>query len=98
MLLRPEVADFLDEVAYAGGMELLLEQVKVGKGSKLEGLTLAEAKIRLQVDVSVLAYRNPASPINQRPGPETRFIEGMQVFAFGTRDDLQRLMQLAAGE
>jgi voltage-gated potassium channel len=97
MLLRPEVADFLDEVAYAGGMELLLEQVKVGKASQLEGLTLAEAKSRLQLNVSVLAYRTPPSTSNQRPGPDTRFVDGMQLFAFGTRDDLQRLLQLAAG-
>ena len=96
MLLRPEVADFLDEMAYAGGMELLLEQVTVCKASKLEGLTLAEAKSQLQLNVSVLAYKNPASTANQRPVPETRFLEGMQLFAFGTRDDLQRLIQLAA--
>jgi voltage-gated potassium channel len=97
MLLRPEVADFLDEVAYAGGMELLLEQVIVGRASKLAGLTLAESKSRLQLNVSVLAYKLPASTVNQRPGPDTRFSEGMQIFAFGTRDDLQRLSQLAAG-
>jgi voltage-gated potassium channel len=95
MLLHPEVADFLEEVAHAGGMELLLEQVKVGKGCKLEGLTLAETKSRLQLNVSVLAYKNPGSSVNQRPVAETRFREGMQVFAFGTRDDLRLLMELA---
>jgi voltage-gated potassium channel len=97
MLLHPEVADFLDEVAHAGGMELLLEQVKVGKSSPLSGLSLAEAKIRLQLNVSVLAYKDPGASANQRPTADTRFVEGMQLFAFGTRDDLQRLIQLASG-
>jgi voltage-gated potassium channel len=97
MLLRPEIADFLDEVSHIGGMELLLEQVTVGKASQLEGLTLAEAKIRLQLNVSILIYRDPGSTTNLRPSPETRFAEGMQVFAFGTRDDLQLLMKLASG-
>jgi voltage-gated potassium channel len=96
MLLHPEIADFLEEVAHAGGMELLLEQVKVGKASKIEGLTLAEAKTRLQLNVSVLAYKVPGSAVNQRPAPETRFTEGMQIFAFGTRDDLRLLLQLAS--
>ncbi len=96
MLLHPEIADFLEEVAHAGGMELLLEQVKVGQASKLAGLTLAEAKSRLQLNVSVLAYKNPGAAANQRPGPETRFLEGMQIFAFGTRDDLRLLSELAS--
>jgi voltage-gated potassium channel len=96
MLLRPEIADFLDEVASAGGMELLIEQVKIGKASKLVGLTLAEAKSRLQLNVSVLAYKTPGSAANQRPVAETRFFEGMQIFAFGTRDDLRLLLQLAS--
>jgi voltage-gated potassium channel len=97
MLLHPEIADFLEEVAHAGGMELLLEQVRVGKASKIEGLTLAEAKTRLQLNVSVLAYKVPGSAVNQRPDAETRFTEGMQVFAFGTRDDLRLLAQLTSG-
>jgi voltage-gated potassium channel len=96
MLLHPEISDFLEEVAHAGGMELLLEQVKLGQASKLAGLTLAEAKSRLQLNVSVLAYKNPGAAANQRPGPETRFLEGMQIFAFGTRDDLRLLSELAS--
>jgi voltage-gated potassium channel len=97
MLLHPEVADFLEEVSHSGGMELLLEQVKVGRSSRLEGLSLAQAKIDLGLNVSVLAFKNPGAAANQRPDPDTRFAEGMQVFAFGTRDDLRRLIELAAG-
>jgi voltage-gated potassium channel len=97
MLLHPEVADFLEEVSHCGGMELLLEQVKIGQASRLEGLSLAEAKIRLRLNVSVLAYKDPESAVHQRPDPETRFAAGMQVFAFGTCDDLRRLTELASG-
>lgn len=96
MLLRPEVADFLDEVCYAGGMELLLEQIKVGGKSALQGLTLAEARSALRADVTIVAYKDPGSTKNQRPGPETRLMEGMQLLALGTRDDLRRLIQMAA--
>jgi voltage-gated potassium channel len=96
MLLRPEVADFLDEVAFAGGVELLLEQVKVGGKSALRGMTLAEARSALQADVTVVAYKDSGSVKNMRPGPETRLMEGMQLLVLGTRDDLRRLLQMAA--
>jgi Trk K+ transport system NAD-binding subunit len=55
-----------------------------------------EAKSRLQLNVSVLAYKTPGAAANQRPSAETRFVEGMQIFAFGTRDDLRLLLQLAS--
>jgi voltage-gated potassium channel len=96
MLLRPEVADFLDAVAFAGGVELLLEQIKVGGKSALRGLTLAEARSALKADITVLAYKDSGSAKNLRPGPETRLMEGMQLLALGTRDDLRRLIQMAA--
>jgi len=96
MLLRPEVADFLDEVSFAGGMELLLEQVTLEKESALEGLTLAEARSALKADITVLAYKEPGSTKNLRPGPDTKLTGGMQILALGTRDDLRRLMQMAA--
>ena len=96
MLLRPDIADFLDEVSHAGGMEIQLEQVKVQKGSRIEGLTLAEAKTRLHLNISVLAYKDRDSTTNRRPGPETRYLEGTQLIAFGTCDDLRLLMELAS--
>src|SRR6185436_4469703 len=54
MLVRPDVADFLDEVSHASGMELLLEQIQVASGSTLAGKTLADAQARHQFDVTVL--------------------------------------------
>jgi voltage-gated potassium channel len=98
MLLRPEVADFLDEVTRAGGIELLLEQIAVRGGSALEGLTLAEARTQLQLDITVLAYKNPGSSLNLRPGPDTVLAAGMQILALGTGEELRRLIQAAEGK
>ena len=50
MLLHPEIADFLEEVAHAGGMELLLEQVKVAKASKLAGSDFRGGEIPAAVE------------------------------------------------
>jgi hypothetical protein len=44
MLVRLDVADFLDEVSRTSGMELLLEQIQVAAGSSLAGFG-AEARV-----------------------------------------------------
>lgn len=95
MLLRPEVADFLDEISRASGMELLLEQVLVMEGSPLAGLTLSDARRQQDLDVTVLAYKASGTAMNMRPGPDTVLQPGMQVLALGTRDQLRRLMLAA---
>jgi Trk K+ transport system NAD-binding subunit len=95
MLVRPDVADFLDEVAHAGGMELLLEQVAIQAGSALDGCTLSNARSRTGLDVTVLACRAPGTSANIRPGPDTVLAAGMQALALGTRDELKRFLQLA---
>jgi voltage-gated potassium channel len=96
MLVRPDVADFLDEVAHAGGMELLLEQVCVAEGSMLVGLTLADARAKTNLDVTVLAYKSPGATMNTRPGPDTVLTAGMQILALGTQEQLKELIRLAS--
>jgi voltage-gated potassium channel len=98
MLVRPDVADFLDEVTHAEGMELLLEQVCVSEGSALAGLPLAEARAKTGLDVSVLAYKKPGSSANLRPGPESVLQPGVQILVLGTRDQLKELIHLATGK
>ena len=58
MLVRPHVADFLDEVSHARGLELLLEQVQVVSSSPLAGQTLADVQSRHQPDLTLLACKH----------------------------------------
>ena len=44
MLVRPDVANFLDEITHATGLELLTEQVPLKPTSPLVGKTLAQAQ------------------------------------------------------
>jgi voltage-gated potassium channel len=97
MLVRPDVADFLDEVAHASGMELLLEQVGIAERSTLAGLALAEARAKTGLDVTVLAFRKPGSSMNTRPGPDTVLEAGLQILVLGTRDQLKEFIRLAGG-
>lgn len=95
MLVRPDVADFLDEVSHASGMELLLEQIQVAAGSSLTGQTLADAQARHQFDVTVLASKTSDGKWNCRPHGGTVVESGCQLTALGTQEHLQKLTSLA---
>jgi len=95
MLVRPDVADFLDEVSHASGMELLLEQIQVASGSALAGQTLADAQSRHQFDVTVLACKSADGSWNSRPRGSTVVEPQCQLIALGTQAHLQKLTELA---
>lgn len=95
MLVRPDVADFLDEVTHSSGMELLLEQIQVGANSPLVGMTLLEARQRHQFDVTVLACKGADHEWNTRPGSATIVQADSQLITLGTLDELKKLIDLA---
>ena len=95
MLVRPDVADFLDEVSHASGMELLLEQIQIAQGSAIVGQTLAEAQTQHHFDVTVLACKNPDGKWSCRPLGSMIIEEYSQLIALGTKPQLQNLAALA---
>ncbi len=98
MLVRPDVADFLDEVTHASGMELLLEQIQIAPNSPLVGLTLSAARHRHQFDVTVLACKGADRRWDTRPRSDTVVQASSQLIALGTLEHLQKLIELARVE
>lgn len=96
-LVRPAVADFLDDVTHAGGLELLLEQVHLAPTSALVGQTLAQAQLRERFGVTVLACRLPDGCVNTNLEPNTVLQAESDVIALGTREQLQAVIKLARG-
>ena len=97
MLVRPEVADFLDEVSHTSGMELLLEQIHLMPASPLVGKTLAEAQLPGKLGITVVACKLPNGQLNIRIGPDTVLQENVRLIALGTPEQLQALIRLAQG-
>jgi voltage-gated potassium channel len=95
MLMRPSVADFLDEVSHVGGLELLLEQVKIKPSSPLAGKTLVEARIRNDMGVTVIACRNEDGQFDTHPGPQTVIAPNGLLLVLGTREQLRDLIKYA---
>lgn len=97
MLMRPSVADFLDEVAHVGGMELLLEQIHIQPESPLAGKTLSEMNIRNNMGITVLACRHTDGKFETHPGPETLIEPDGILLVLGTRDQLRDMKRYANG-
>jgi len=94
-LIRPSVADFLDEVVHAGGLELFLEEVRIETGSELAGKTISEAQIRDQLGITILACRTQEGKFDTRIGPHTTLQPGGLLIVLGTREQLNEMMKLA---
>ena len=97
-LIRPSVADFLDEVVHAGGLEFFLEEVRIDPGSELAGKTVSEAQVRDQLGVTILACRTQEGEFDTRIGPDTTLQPGGLLIVLGTREHLNEMMKLARSE
>jgi voltage-gated potassium channel len=96
-LLYPSVADFLDVVMHAGGLELRLEELAVGSDSDLCHKTVAELQIRQRTGANVLAIRrHDGGSVITNPPAQMRFEAGDVLIALGTREQLQALEGLTA--
>ena len=97
MLLRPDVADFLDSVMYTPEIELVLEQADLAEDSPLVGKTLGEAQLRSRIGVTVIALREPGAPLVTAPGPNVELVAGARLIVLGTRDQVRAFCALASG-
>ena len=96
MLMRPEVADYLDVISHASDLELLVEQVSVAANSELVNKSLVEVEFGPRWGITVLACTIGGN-INMRPSANTLIEAGMRLIVLGTRDQLQELFA-AAGQ
>jgi voltage-gated potassium channel len=89
-LVRPNVVDFLDVVLYDDSLMLFLEDLTVAPGCPLDGLTVAEARIRETTGANVLGIRSHGQVIVS-PSASTRLQSGDVLVALGTREQLAAL-------
>jgi voltage-gated potassium channel len=92
-LLRPGVVDFLDVVMYDDSLKLYLEDLSVGAGSSLDGLTVGQARIREQIGANILGIRRGGEVIVSPPA-STHLQPGDILVALGTRGQLAALESL----
>jgi voltage-gated potassium channel len=88
MTLKPLVVDFVDTTMDRQGHEFTLEDVKVIKGSSMDGISVKESVKRIN-GAHILAIKKKSGHLNTNPSPETIIESGDELVFIGTRDQLK---------
>ncbi len=94
-LLFPSVMEFLDVVIRRGDLELRLQEIVVGPASKLTGRSLADANVRTQTGVNVLAVRRNRRTLDTNPGGDFVIQLADELVCLGTPEQLGKMAALA---
>ena len=96
LVLRPQVAAFLDIVSTSGGPELLFEEIEVKETCPEAGKTIRELRIRVETGAMIVALRKKDGTFDTTPTPDAKLEAGDVMIAAGTPEELGRLEQLFA--
>ena len=96
LVLRPQVAAFLDIVSTSGGPELLFEEIEVKETCREAGKTIRDLRIREVTGAMVVALRKRDGSFDTTPEPDAALDVGDVMIAAGTPDELSRLEELFA--
>jgi voltage-gated potassium channel len=97
-ITRPAVTEFLEFTTHNKDIELRMEELLVGKHSRLVGATLVESGIRQDLNVIVVAIRKKDGDMKFNPDSQARIEEGDTLIALGHGDDLERLASILEGK
>ncbi len=94
LVVKPTIANFFD--ASLGSGDLQLDQSSLRSDSPVVGRTLADADIRGQWGLSVVAVQRKGEVI-PNPEPDLQLQEGDVVAVFGSRDQITRFEERCGG-
>lgn len=98
IVVRPQVARFLDFVTLDTGLELWLEEVSIDQDSSLAGKTVVEADLRRRTGVTIVALLRGDGGTMATPDENTRLAVGDELIVLGTREQLEALSKLVGTE
>ena len=93
MTLKPLVVDFVDTTMDRQGHEFTLEDVKIMKGSSMDGISVKESMKRVNGG-HILAIKKKSGHLITNPSPETILEAGDELVLMGTRDQLKGIENL----
>ena len=91
LVLRPQVAAFLDIVTTEAGPDTRLEEFEVVSASHCAGKTIRELHLRRDTGALVIAVRRRDGSFDTTPSPDTALAAGDVVIAVGTHAELAAL-------
>ena len=96
LVLRPQVAAFLDIVSTSEGPELQFEEIEVSERCAKAGQSIRDLRIRQATGAMIVALRKQDGTFDTTPTPDAVLGVGDLMIAAGTPDELRRLEELFA--
>jgi len=96
LVLRPQVAAFLEVVSVTGGADLQYEEIVVTKASGQAGRTIRDLRIRHETGAVIVALRKKDGTFDTTPDPDAVLDDGDVMIAAGSSDELRKLEELFA--
>jgi voltage-gated potassium channel len=96
LVLRPQVAAFLDIVSTSGGPELRFEEIEVDESCERAGRSIRDLRVREVTGAMIVALRKRDGTFDTTPDPDATLDIGDVIIAAGTPDELRRLEELFA--
>jgi voltage-gated potassium channel len=94
LVLRPQVAAFLDIVSSSAGPDIRLEEIEVIPASRPAGHTIRELRLRHETGALVIAVRHRDGAFDVTPSPDLTLEPGDVIIAVGTSGELRALEQM----
>jgi voltage-gated potassium channel len=96
LMLKPQVAAFLDIVSRHGGPDLRFEEIEITRMCPQAGRTIRETRIRHETGALVVALRKADGTFDTTPDPDATLDPGDVLIAVGTQQELNALEELFA--
>jgi voltage-gated potassium channel len=96
LVLKPQVADYLDIVSTAGGHELRFEEIEVTQECPSCGRSIRELRVRDATGAMIIAIRKADGRFDTTPSPDAVLEHGDVLIGVGTQEEISRLEELFA--
>jgi voltage-gated potassium channel len=96
LVLKPQVAAFLDAASAMGGPDLRFEEIELTAGSASDGKSIKDLQIRERTGALIIALRRRDGTFDTTPDPEVVLEAGDVIISVGTEAELRALEELFA--
>jgi voltage-gated potassium channel len=96
LMLKPQVAAFLEMVTAHGGPDLSFEEIEVTPTCPQAGRTIRELRVRSETGALIVALRKRDGTFDTTPDPDALLEAGDVMIAMGTEPELRALEELFA--
>jgi voltage-gated potassium channel len=94
LVLKPQVAAFLDVVTSAGGPDLQMEELEITELCQNAGKTIRELHVGRETGALIVALRKPDGTFDTTPSPDALIETGDVLIGVGTAAELQALEEM----